>query len=125
MNKKNIVIILVVIAVVVVVGFFWWWHNSQPGKLDDFAKCLKDRGEKFYGAFWCPHCQNQKSMFGSSKKYLPYIECSTPDGNNQIQLCNNENIKVYPTWKFHDGTVGEGELSLQELSEKSGCQLPQ
>lgn len=125
MDKIKIAIILLTVSVILAISGLWWWQNSQPGELDDFAKCLKGKGEKFYGAFWCPHCQSQKSMFGRSKKHLPYIECSTSDSRGQLQVCKDEKIQVYPTWKFHDGAVGEGELSLQELAEKSGCQLPQ
>ena len=25
---------------------------------------LKQVGAKMYGAFWCPHCQEQKQLFG-------------------------------------------------------------
>jgi thiol-disulfide isomerase/thioredoxin len=38
------------------------WVYTSPGKYDEFAKCLTDNGAKFYGAFWCPHCQAQKKM---------------------------------------------------------------
>lgn len=122
-NKRNITIAVIVIIVVALLGY-WWWSEVQPGKYDEFAKCLKDKGETFYGAFWCPHCQSEKALFGKSAKYLPYIECSTPDGNGQLQECRDANIQVYPTWKFHDGTTEEGELTLQELADKSGCALP-
>lgn len=123
-TKKRNIIIAIVVVVVISIGFLWWRQNSQPGRYDDFANCLKDKGEKFYGAFWCSHCQTQKALFGSSAKYLPYIECSAPDGNSQLEVCKDTLIKVYPTWKFHDGSTKEGELSLQEIADKSGCQLP-
>jgi len=121
MDKRNIIIILLIIIVGAAILGFWWWQNNMPGKLDDFAKCLSEKGAKFYGAFWCPHCQNQKTLFGKSKKYLPYVECSTPDGNSQLKVCSDANIQSYPTWQFSDGSSEVGELSLQELSEKSEC----
>ncbi len=31
-----------------------------------FARCLTDRQVKMYGAYWCPHCAEQKEMFGES-----------------------------------------------------------
>jgi len=92
--------------------------------LDDFAKCLENNGVKFYGAFWCNHCQSQKALFGNSKKYIPYIECSTPNSSGQLDICKDAKIKGYPTWEFADGLRQEGELSLEVLSEKSGCSLP-
>lgn len=92
--------------------------------LVNLANCLAEKGAKFYGAFWCGHCQNQKEMFGEAEKYLPYVECSTEDGKGQLDVCKEKNIVSYPTWEFSDGSREAGELSLEKLSEKTGCQLP-
>ena len=114
-----------VTGIVIVAGiFFFVSTNRQQGKLDDFAQCLKNKGVVFYGAFWCPHCQSQKAMFGKSAKLLAYTECSTPDGKNQLAVCQGKNITGYPTWEFADGSRESGEVPLQKLSEKTGCQLP-
>lgn len=96
-----------------------------PGKYDAFAQCLKDKGAIFYGAFWCPHCQAEKKLFGISEKYLPYVECSTPDGSGQTQICTDKKIASYPTWIFSDGSQLNGEIPLQALADKTSCQLPQ
>ncbi len=98
---------------------------TGPGKYDTFATCLKDKGAVFYGAFWCSHCQNTKEMFGSSQKLLPYVECSTADGNGQMQICKDKGIMGYPTWTFADGSTLGGELSFEQLAEKTSCQLPE
>lgn len=98
--------------------------KSQPGKYDAFATCIKDSGAIFYGAFWCPHCQSQKALFGRSAKLLPYFECSTPDGQGQLQVCTDKGVTNYPTWHFPNGEVFSGELSIEELSERTSCQLP-
>ncbi len=76
-----------------------------------------------YGAFWCPHCQNQKEMFGDSWKYVNSIECSTPDGRGQVEVCQQAGITGYPTWEFQDGSRVAGEITLTGLSQKSGCKL--
>ncbi len=99
--------------------------SNIPGKYDEFAICLKDKGAVFYGAFWCPHCQTQKKMFGKSAKFLPYVECSTPDGNGQTQICIDKNIEGYPTWEFADGSRLNGEVSLATLAEKTSCIIPE
>ena len=96
----------------------------EPGQYDEFAVCLKDQGAVFYGAFWCTHCQAQKKMFGTSQKLLPYIECSTPDGRGQLQICKDKNIESYPTWEFADGSRLTGEVPLEQLAEKTSCTLP-
>jgi thiol-disulfide isomerase/thioredoxin len=97
----------------------------QKNKYDDFATCLKDRGAKFYGAFWCPHCQSQKAIFGKSAGLLPYIECSTPNGLAQSQICIDNKVTVYPTWEFSDGSRLNGELDLITLGIKTSCELPE
>jgi hypothetical protein len=97
----------------------------EAGKYDAFAQCLADEGAIFYGAFWCPYCNRQKDMFGSSARALPYFECSTLDGRNQILACTEKEVKSYPTWDFADGSRLSGLLSLDALAEKTGCALPE
>ena len=123
---RNLILLIVGVLIIVgVVFYFLWAQQSGPNKLDAFAKCISAKGAKFYGAFWCPHCQDQKSLFGSAKQYLPYVECSTADSNGQLQVCIDQKIKVYPTWKFADGSTQEGEMSLADLATKTGCVVPQ
>lgn len=118
------VIILLIVGVVITVIVRSTTVPSGPGKLDSFAQCLKDKGAVFYGAYWCPHCQDQKKLFGSSVKLLPYVECSTANGRGQLQVCKDKNISGYPTWEFADGSREGGKLSLEQLSEKTSCPLP-
>jgi len=123
-SKKTI--IAGIIALIVILGALFYASkvSGGPGKLDAFAQCLEEKGAKFYGAFWCSHCQNQKALFGNSKKYLPYIECSTPDGKGQTPVCATAGIAGYPTWVFGDMSSTTGELSLETLSERTSCELP-
>lgn len=122
LRKYIVRIILLIIAaagIVLVVQ-----SATRPGQYDEFATCLKDSGAKFYGAFWCPHCQAQKKMFGKSQKKLPYVECSTPDGKGQKPICIDAGIEGYPTWIFADGSQLSGEVELTTLAEKTSCALP-
>lgn len=86
---------------------------------------MKDKGATFYGAFWCSHCQAQKALFGKSVKLLPYVECSTPDAKGQLPICIEKGIASYPTWVFPDLSTTTGEVPLDTLAEKTGCELPQ
>lgn len=97
----------------------------KPGIYDEFTQCLSNKGAKFYGAFWCPHCQNQKALFGKSASLLPYIECSTPDAKGLLPICQEKKIEGYPTWIFADGSRLTGEIELQKLADKTSCTLPQ
>jgi len=98
--------------------------SSFPGQYDTFAQCLKDSGATFYGAFWCPHCQDQKKDFGSSDRLLPYVECSTVDEKGQTAVCKEKGIISYPTWIFKDTSQVSGKVDWKTLSEKTGCSLP-
>lgn len=91
---------------------------------DAFATCIADSGAKFYGAFWCPHCQEQKKIFGDSKDLLPYVECDPNGKNPEVQLCKQKNVLNYPTWEFPDGSIETGEKTLEYLSQKTSCPLP-
>ena len=132
MSKKNIFILIIIILVIGIVAVILFQTPSVPpgpGKYDAFAQCLKDKGATFYGAYWCPHCQAEKALFGSSVKYLPYVECSTPDGSSQTKECTDKGITSYPTWILADGTrlpdENEAGVSLATLSAKTSCPLPQ
>lgn len=88
---------------------------------DELAKCLSANGAVFYGAYWCPHCQDQKKMFGSSAGLLPYVECAVRGSNDLAERCVKEEIKSFPTWKFASGEVVTGAQPLVKLAELSGC----
>jgi thiol-disulfide isomerase/thioredoxin len=122
-STKIMLTIFVLIFFVLPLGYYFY-AQSQPSKLSGFATCLKTKGIIFYGAYWCPHCQATKRMFGTAAKLLPYVECSLPNQGGQNQTCNEKKITGYPTWIFPDGSQLNGEHTLQELSDKSSCALP-
>ena len=124
--KKGVKIFWGILIVVIVLALGLSLYSSNtPGKYDQLAQCIKDKGVIFYGAFWCPHCQRTKAAFGTSARLLPYVECSTPDGKDQTAVCKEKKIVGYPTWIFPDGSQLTGEHSLAEIASKSGCALPQ
>lgn len=113
------------IGIIVIIALIFYFSSSGggSGKYDAFAQCLNDKGAVMYGAFWCSHCAEQKKLFGASFKNVKYIECSTSDGKSQTQVCDAAGIQSYPTWKFGDGSVQGGVLSLQQLASKTECAL--
>jgi len=111
------------VAIVIAVGvglLFFSQQNNKPGPLDALAKCLSQKGVKMYGAWWCPHCQNQKKTFGSSWKYINYVECAIGQ-SGQTKECKDEKIEGYPTWILPDGKRLTGEQSPQSLGSAVGC----
>ena len=99
--------------------------SSHSGVAEiELARHLTAIGAQKYGAFWCPHCQEQKQLFG--KEAFPeinYIECDPRGKNAQPELCQATNIKGYPTWKINDNFYS-GLQSLEKLADLSGYQGP-
>jgi len=126
MNKQTI-ILMVGIGVAVIIGLVILQSASnkaanRPGEYDTLASCLGEVGATFYGAFWCPHCNNQKKAFGKSEKLLPYTECSTPNGQGQTEACIGAGIESYPTWVLADGTRLNGVQTPETLAFVTGCE---
>jgi hypothetical protein len=86
---------------------------SQVGLADH----LRRQGYVFYGAWWCPACRQQKSLFGQKgAQRLPYLECEK--GAAGQQRCSEVGIRAYPTW-IKGGERREGMLTLEELKSWS------
>jgi len=99
---------------------------ADKAKLDAFARCLGDKKAVMYGAFYCEHCKEQKDLFGDSAQYLPYVECVEKGTRKVTDQCKTLGIRRTPTWIFEEsGERLDGKvLSLEELSQKTGCKLP-
>ncbi|MBT3721509.1 hypothetical protein HN789_01845 [archaeon] len=127
METKYLVIGVVVAFIGLITLMFLSVKPAKGVDYTEFAQCLNEEGAVMYGAWWCGHCNDQKSEFGSSWKSFEanggYIECSTQT-RKQTQPCKDAGIKSYPTWRFADGTEQSGKLSYEYLSQKTGCSLP-
>lgn len=94
--------------------------GPEDPRLRALAQHLQDTDARFYGAYWCPHCNEQKKLFGASADRLPYVEC-TPDGRNGpvAVTCATNDINQYPTWII-DGRRFPRVLEPRELARYSG-----
>ena len=98
--------------------------NPPSGQYNAFAQCLTDKGVKMYGAYWCPHCKDQKKLLGDSFSTITYIECAIPgDSSGVVRACKDAGIDGYPTWVLPDNSRLTGLQSLQTLSDQTGCPL--
>lgn len=122
-NSTRWIVISVVAVVILIILGVMMFGNRTPKDLDSFAKCITARGAKMYGAYWCPHCNKQKEMFGSSVQYINYTECSLANAEGETAECTAAGISVYPTWVFKDGSRVEGEVSFNDLSGYTGCRM--
>ena len=100
-------------------GFFDPATGPEKPYLKALAIHLRDSEARFYGAYWCPTCQEQKEMFEASADRLPYVEC-TPDGRNGALnfTCVANDVKDYPTWVI-DGRRHVGLVSVVKLANLS------
>lgn len=87
------------------------------------AKHLTATGVKLYGAYWCPHCTDQKQLFGKAASLLPYVECDPRSPVGQPSVCVAREIRAFPTWEIAGQKI-EGVLSLEQLAQMSGYPAP-
>jgi hypothetical protein len=99
-----------------------WYHTNH--KYDAFAQCLTAKGAKMYGLYWCPHCAEQKEKFGAAFRYVNYVECAIKNSNELAPACKIAGVKLFPSWQFSEDPPKEGILSMDALSDKTGCSLP-
>ncbi len=107
--------------------------NTSSTAEIELAKHLKQIDAKMYGAYWCPHCHDQKELFGQEAAAIyPYVECA-PDGvNSKTAICQEIAPKIekqtgqnfgFPTWEVN-GQYLTGTQQLTDLATKSGYQGP-
>ncbi|MBW4574580.1 MAG: hypothetical protein KME08_04785 [Aphanothece sp. CMT-3BRIN-NPC111] len=103
------------------------WQITLPSGPAEIALAghLKQAGATMYGAWWCPHCHEQKQLFGKQAfSEINYIECA-PDGKNaQSDVCAKADIKGFPTWEINGKKVESGVKTLEELADLSGYKGP-
>lgn len=98
-------------------------NPSGPSEIA-LAQHLTSVGAKMYGAYWCPHCHEQKELFGKDAvTQIPYVECDPSASNSQAGICQSKGVKGYPTWEIN-GQMYSGTQTLQQLADASGYQGP-
>jgi hypothetical protein len=92
---------------------------SSPASIA-LADHLSAAGAVLYTAYWCPHCSEQKQLFGKeAASRLKVVECA-PDGrNNQAELCRAKKLQGFPSWEIN-GSIESGVKPLSVLAERSG-----
>ncbi|MBI4692816.1 MAG: vitamin K epoxide reductase family protein [Gammaproteobacteria bacterium] len=106
-------------------GLFDPAAGPEDPRLAALAGHLEKTGAKFYGAYWCPHCQQQKALFAAAAKRLPYVECSpNGPGTPQATDCQVLEIRTYPTWII-SGHRFERAMPPDQLAQLSGFAAPE
>ena len=93
--------------------------ESSPATLA-LAEHLTGSGAVMYSAYWCPHCHEQKELFGKeASDKLKVVECAADGQNNQADLCRSKGLQGFPSWEIN-GSIESGVASLETLAERSG-----
>jgi uncharacterized membrane protein len=98
------------------------------------AAHLQSIGATMYGSYWCPHCCEQKQLFGqTAMKAINYVECAADGPNSQAEACAQVVPEVenatgekfgFPTWKINEKYYS-GRKPLTELAQLSDYKGPQ
>ena len=120
--KKDLAFVILIVAIIAAayVGVSYTGLFTAAGTQDELAQCLTQKGVVMYGAYWCPHCANQKAEFGPSFQYINSVECDPNGDNANPQLCQEKGVTGYPTWEIN-GQMYSGEQSLERLASLAGC----
>ena len=141
-NRETMLYRGITIAFIVLLGGLIWSNQVDPSKASeinnpiekssptittksskqkiDFAKFLKENKIIMYSAYWCPHCHDQKQLFGKqAAEELTIIECAKDGKDNQYELCGQKGIEGFPSWEINN-KLYSGTRDLQELVQITG-----
>ena len=116
-NTKKYFLLGVFLLVIILFVAAFYVRGLRPGKYDDFAKCLTDKGAVIYGNDFCSYTNQQRNGFGKSKKYLNYVKCIDNE-----ELCNSKGVKITPTWEIN-GQMYEGVQNFEKLAALTRCEI--
>ncbi len=112
---------------------FFTVHEASGAAELSLVKHLQDINAVMYGVFWCPHCYEQKRLFGvEALSLLNFVECDSQGLSPQAELCKQQFAAakaqtgepgVFPTWEIN-GKFYYGTHDLKELAEYSGYRGP-
>ena len=96
-----------------------WFQPPEDPRLRDLALHLERSGVLYYGASWCPSCQDQNRLFGQAARHLPYVECSPGGRGGGVAFeCVANDITTFPTWVIGNRRY-ERLMEPEELARRS------
>ena len=138
-NRETMFYRGVIVAFTILLGGLIWSNQVDPAKANeinfsnekvappittvstkakvDFAKYLRENNIVMYSAYWCPHCNDQKQLFGKKAvEELIVVECAKDAKNNQYDLCQKKEIEGFPSWEINN-KIYSGTRNLRELAQ--------
>ncbi|MDY6769432.1 MAG: hypothetical protein SVU88_00500 [Candidatus Nanohaloarchaea archaeon] len=140
-----------IVAVLAIGGWVILGGGGGSQNYYDFAACLADNNATMYGFDACPHCNRQKTLIGREAfkqeiddrglyvRCRPRSEAQQQLGDRADRIASVEPLQPSdtqgdacavnvgagtPTWVI-DGQKYVGEQSIRDLSQVTGCPLPE
>tara|TARA_Y100000589_G_scaffold324695_1_gene361276 strand:- start:2637 stop:3575 length:939 start_codon:yes stop_codon:yes gene_type:complete len=141
-NRETMLYRGLIISFTILIGGLIWSNQVDPAKAQqigistekisppittlssqekiNFAKYLSKKNITMYSAYWCPHCHDQKQLFGKEAvEQLNIVECAKDGVDNKYKLCQEKGIEGFPSWEI-DNIIYSGTRELKELAELTG-----
>lgn len=106
-----------------------WEITTTSGEAEiQLANHLAKVGAKEYIAFWCPHCHEQKLLFGKEAYKVitdnnVKTECAPESPVGKPQDCKAAGVQGFPTWIINKKSYS-GVQNLNDLANASGYAGP-
>lgn len=115
--KKIVIIGLLLISITFLVACSGPKLEPASPEVINLAKCITEKDAVFYGTEWCPHCNEQKELFGTAIEHIVFVDC---DKNRDA--CVDAGVQAYPTWIIN-GEDFVGTQQLFKLSQITNCPI--
>jgi len=107
------------------IGVGWPIRSTSGSAEIELARYLAQIGAIEYIAWWCPHCHEQKELFGKEAySEIKHIDCD-PQGKDDPRpdLCKKAGIQGFPTWEIK-GKLYPNVQPLEKLAQLSEYKGP-
>ncbi len=108
---------------------FGWEITTNSGEAEiALVRHLAKVGAKAFFAYWCPHCHEQKLLFGKEayaelEKSGVKVECAADSPKGKPKECQAAGITGFPTWVINGQQYG-GVQNLDQLAKITGYEGP-
>jgi len=113
-NKSRLITLAIFIGIAAIIFFSLTSEPKVELTDEQVAICIGEKAT-LYVNLGCPHCESQKKAFGENVKHLKVFDCYYYG-----DLCKEEEIRAYPTWKIENKQV-LGRQSIENLRVLTGC----
>jgi hypothetical protein len=128
-RTKTIISFVILVSLIFGLYFFTDWFSKVTGyiggesEVTKLAQCLDNLETELYGGKYCPDCEKQLTLFGTSIRFLNYIECETST-QKEITDPKCKNLRDIPAW-YINKSIHYGYKNISQLQELSGCEETQ